>query len=89
MRLSRLTDRHREDEHAGLDAGAQHLEAAHGCEQNLLLMRILREPRQVGPAVDHAHLNLEQCRDVMARCIADGHLAFRRRRGEAKVHTAA
>ena len=45
---------------------AQGLDAGERWEEHLGLVRVLREPRQIGAAVDHAHLHLEDSRQVMS-----------------------
>ena len=52
-------DAYVDDEHLVLHARALHLEAGERREEHLLLVRVLREPIELGAAVNHAHLHLK------------------------------
>ena len=79
-----------EDDHRALDPLLEDLEAGERREQDLLLVRVLREPRDLGAAIDDPHLDLEeQPRLAAARRVVRGDLAVGRRRHERELDTAA
>ena len=49
--------------------GLAHLQAHERRQQRLPLVRVLREPRNVGAAVDHAHHELEHRRRLALRVV--------------------
>ena len=85
---------HRHDEHRVLHVVLEELEARQRREQDLLLVRVLAEPREVGAAVDHPHLHLHEHREAAAAAAALVRVEHRlvpllRRRGEAELDAAA
>ena len=49
-----------------MDAVREDLDAHKWREEDLLLMRVLREPREISAAIDHTHLHLEDDRCEVA-----------------------
>ena len=65
------------------------LEARERREQNLRLVRVLREPADIGAAVDHALLDLEDDALAAARRVLHRDTAVLRRAHESALNAAA
>ena len=57
-------------EYTALNRVLERLEARERRQQHLALVWVLREPRQIGAAVDHAHLHLEDCTGIALLTVA-------------------
>ena len=72
IEVDRGRDAH--DEHIAFDMCGLHLQTSERVEEHFLLVRVLRDGRDVGAAVDHALMDLEQNASLFASCITEGYL---------------
>eukprot|EP00966_Prymnesium_polylepis_P320313 7376680-Prymnesium_polylepis.1 len=80
-----------DDHNQAVVARAQHLDAGERPEEDFALVRVLREPRDVGATVDHPLLHLEDDAHprAVARRVAHRDLALERRTHEGRLDATA